>query len=478
MDKNDLEKIVKKLVKLPKETELVEFKCDFFKPDVLAKNISALSNSANLLEEKCAYLLFGIKDDNHQIVGTNFSPKNEKVGNMELEHWLMQRLNREVNFSIYEFSLDSKNLVMFQVFPATYKPVQSDKVSYIRIGSNTTELSKFPNKESKIWSNIQKNSFEKCIAKEGLSANEVLELLDYSNYFSLTKQELPSDTKLFVERMSQHGLVKKVLDDYYDITNLGAILFAKDLNNFNSIKRKLVRVIIYSGNTREKRLKEYNNVAGYAISFDILLKYINDKLPYNEEIKSLRKEVRMYPELALREFIANALIHQDLSITGTGPMIEIFDNRIDITNPGKPLIEVNRFIDHPPRSRNEDLASFMRQVGICEECGTGIDRALTKIELFQLPAPMFTEFNDSLRVTIFGKRKLKDMSHGDRVRACYQHCVLKFVEGKKMTNSTLRKRLGINDSNYPAASKIISDTLRENLIKESEKKKEYVPFWA
>lgn len=479
MDESQLKKLVESLIALSKETETVEFKESYYNPDEIGKQISALSNSANLFNAKFAYLVFGIENKTHDIVGTNFKPKQEKIGNIELEHWLYQKLKSRVNFWIYDFTYKDKNVVIFRISPTIDRPAEFDKISYIRIGSNKTELSKFPEKERKIWNNIQKNSFEKGIAKEGLTDQEVLEFLDYSKYFSLTKQKIPSDIKTFVEKMAQHGLVRKVFDNNYDITNLGAILFAKNLNDFNSVKRKSVRVILYKGDTREQREKEQDNILGYAISFIGLLDYINDKLPYSEEIsKALRKEVKMYPEVAIREFVANALIHQDLSISGAGPMIEIFKNRVEITNTGEPLIDTDRFIDHPPRSRNEDMASLMRQIGICEEGGTGIDRALINIELFQLPAPSFEKYDNFTKIILYAKRKLKDMSVDDKIRACYQHCVLRYVEQKRMMNKTLRKRLGISDANYPTASKIIAATIKKELIKESEKPKEYVPIWS
>ena len=279
--------------------------------------------------------------------------------------------------------------------------------------------------------------------------------------------------------MAQHGLVKKVFDNSYDITNLGAILFAKNLNDFPTIKRKSVRVVTYKGNAKVNRLKEQEVLLGYAIAFESLLDYINDKLPHNEVIsKSLRRDVKMYPEKAIREFVANALIHQDLTISGAGPMVEIFENRIEITNTGEPLIDTDRFIDHPPWSRNEDMASFMRQIGVCEEGGTGVDRALVEIALYQLPAPKFEKYENFTKVTLYAHKSLRDMTTDDKVRACFQHCVLKYVEHSRMTNATLRERLGIGEKNYPAASAIIKSTMQKKLIKESEKPKEYVPAWA
>lgn len=479
MNKAELSKLVKNLISLPSETETVEFKENNFEKEEMGKRISGLSNSANLKDEKLAYMVFGVRDKTHEVVGTTFKPKQERVGSTELEHWLQQHLSPKVDFSIHNFLYLDKNLVLFQIPPAITRPTIFKNIAYIRVGSATRKLQDFEDKERKIWNNIQNKNFENNIAKESLTVSEVLDLLDYSKYFSLTKQEIPSETIKFVEKMTQHNLVKKVFDDHYDITNLGAILFAKNLDNFSSVKRKAARIIFYKGSTRAERVKEQEDHLGYAITFENLLDYINDKLPFNEEIsKSLRTEVKMYPEVAIREFVANTLIHQDLSIHGAGPMIEIFDDRIEITNTGEPLIETDRFIDHPPRSRNEDLASFMRQIGVCEEGGTGIDRALINIALYQLPAPKFEKYKNSTKVTLFAYKDLKDMSIDDKVRACYQHCVLRYVENKRMTNATLRERLGIGAKNYPTASAIIKATIEKGFIRQSEKPKEYVPIWA
>lgn len=479
MNQEEFEKIIQELSQLPTETETVEFKENHFDKSELGKRISAISNAANLHNEKFGYLVFGIQDSTHTITGTKFSPKKQKVGAEELEFWLSKHLEPSIDFRIYERYVEGKYIVLFFIPPANKSPVRFENIAYIRVGSTTPKLNDYPEKEKRIWDNINRKSFEKNIARENLTSTQVLELLDYDSYFSLTKQELPTNTQQFVERMVQHGLVKRVRSNSYDITNLGAVLFARNLNEFSTVKRKSIRIVLYDGNTKVNRMREQEEKRGYAISFEALLEYINDKLPYSEEIsQSLRKEVKMYPEKAVREFVANALIHQDLSISGAGPMVEIFDSRIEITNTGEPLIDTNRFIDHPPRSRNEDLAAFMRQIGVCEEGGTGIDRALLEIALYQLPAPSFESLDKFTRVTMYARKNLKDMSIDDKVRACFQHCVLKYVEQSRMTNATLRDRLGIGQKNYPAASQIIRTTIEKGYIKESDKPKEYVPTWA
>jgi ATP-dependent DNA helicase RecG len=178
-----------------------------------------------------------------------------------------------------------------------------------------------------------------------------------------------------------------------------------------------------------------------------------------------RASVRMYPELAVRELVANALIHQDFIITGAGPTVEIFSDRMEITNPGRPLIDPLRFIDEPPRSRNEALASVMRRANICEERGSGIDKVISAVEAFQLPGPDFRVTDGSTVTILLGPRDFSQMDRGDRIRVCYQHASLWYVAGKRMTNTTLRQRLGIKDSNYPMASRIIRDGVEAKLVK-------------
>jgi predicted HTH transcriptional regulator len=207
-------------------------------------------------------------------------------------------------------------------------------------------------------------------------------------------------------------------------------------------------------------------------------------LPSNEVIgKALRKNVPVFPELAIRELVANAIIHQDFHLTGTGPMIEIFSNRMEITNPGLPLVTTERFLDSPPKSRNEALASFMRRIGVCEERGSGVDKVVFQTELYQLPAPAFEITAEHTKAILFSHRKLKEMDKEDRIRACYLHACLKYVERSYMTNSSLRKRFGIEDKNSAIASRIIGETLIAKKIKPfdkhtSRKLMKYIPWWV
>ena len=99
-----------------------------------------------------------------------------------------------------------------------------------------------------------------------------------------------------------------------------------------------------------------------------MMNYITVLFPKIAHIGLVRRtETVLYPEVALRELIANAIIHQNMTVTGAGPQIEVFSDRIEITNTGAPLDDPNRFLDLAPKSRNNALASSMRRMGFCEE---------------------------------------------------------------------------------------------------------------
>ena len=270
----------------------------------------------------------------------------------------------------------------------------------------------------------------------------------------------------------------------WDITNLGALLFAKRLADFPTLKRKAVRVIQYRGTGRTETVKEQEGGKGYASGFAGLIGYINNLLPSNEVIgQALRRTVPMFPELAVRELVANALIHQDLFMTGTGPMVEIFENRIEITNPGEPLVDVRRFVDTPPKSRNEALASMMRRFRICEERGSGIDKVVFQVELYQLPAPLFEVPEGFTRSVLFAHKPLTAMSKADRIRACYLHACLCYVSDKAMTNASVRNRFGIAEKNAAIASRLLSEAVAAGLIvvrnpEAGARSRTYLPFWA
>ncbi len=476
--------LVHELRVLPAETGWLEFKHNNADPQEIGEYISALANTAALAGKAHAYLLWGVDDATHEVLGTHFDPARKRIGNEELESWLLRQLAPKIGFHFVRLELDGLLLVLLEIDGAYRHPVQFAGAEYIRIGTYKKRLKDFQEKERELWRVLDATPFERLPAAEKISADEVLKLLDYPSYFDLIDRPLPDGRAAILEALAADRLIEPVGGGYWNVLNLGAILLAKQLADFGRLQRKAVRVMVYKGKGRVDTLREQTGTKGYAAGFEGLIGFINGLLPVNEVIgQALRKAVPVYPELAIRELVANALIHQDLSITGSGPMVEIFDDRMEITNPGLPLVDTSRMLDSPPRSRNEALASLMRRMGICEERGSGVDKVVFQTELYQLPAPAFEVVGDSTRSTLFAPRSLTKMDLADRVRAVYLHACLRYVQREFMTNSSLRERFGIEPKNSATASRLMKEALGAGVVRLHDpdappKQRRYVPHWA
>lgn len=480
-----LQALLRELTRLPKETEWVEFKQNNEDPQAIGEYISALANSAALLGKESAYVVWGVENESHAVVGTRFRPSAARHKQQELESWLLQKANPKIHFRFHEFhTAENIAVAMLEIQAARHTPVQFDGVEYIRVGSNKKRLRGFAEKERELWRIFDRVPFEQQVAAENVGADTVLKLLDYPAYFEMTDTPLPDNRQGILNALAADRMIAATDAGNWSVTNLGAILFAKKLQDFQLLSRKAVRLIQYKGNSKVVTQREIEGGKGYASGFEGLVNYIKALLPSNEIIgAAFREEQPIYPELAIRELVANALIHQDFFLTGTGPMIEIFDTRMEITNPGTPLVDVARFLDSPPRSRNEALASFMRRVNICEERGSGVDKVVFETEFYQLPAPLFETTDEHTRAVLFAHKEPREMDKEERVRACYLHCCLKYVNREPMNNASLRERFGIEERNKAQASKILRETIEDDLIRPYDpdvgvRIRRYVPWWA
>lgn len=320
-------------------------------------------------------------------------------------------------------------------------------------------------------------------ARSGLEPAQVVQLLDTQKFFELLRLPYPAEQRGVLDRLQQEQLVDAQANTF-SIRRLGALLLAKNLSDFPDLARKAPRVVVYHDASKlNTRLDEPFN-RGYAVGFQELIRFVMAQLPQSEIIENgLRKPVTLVPEIVIRELAANALIHQDLRIGGTSVMMEIYSTRIEISNPGDPVVPVERFIDGY-QSRNERLADLMRRFAICEEKSSGIDKVVHAAEDSKLPAPDFrTSYRRTVAV-VAGPKTLDNMDRDERIRACYQHCVLRWVNGERMTNQSLRQRFGASESKTAVISQIIAAATEAKVIKldqrvgESRKYARYLPFWA
>ncbi|MCD8396206.1 MAG: putative DNA binding domain-containing protein [Lachnospiraceae bacterium] len=476
--------LVERLRRLPTETEWVEFKVNNENPQMIGKYISALSNSAALNEKEMAYILWGIDDATHEVTGTNFSPSETKKGNQELENWLAGLTTPDVDFFFKEVTVDGNRVIVLEIPKATVRPVSFNGTEFIRIGSYKKKLKDFPEKERALWRSFENTAYELRTTVSNVTEEEVTALLDCAGYYTLLKLPLPTNRAGIIHNMLDEEFIREMDNGNYEITNMGALLLAKDLNNFRNLKRKAIRVIQYKGNGRTHALREKIFTRGYAVEFDAICDYINTLVPQNEEIESgSRIEHRMFPEKAVREMVSNLIIHQQLDVRGAGPMMEIFDTKIEASNPGGLLVDVNRIIDTAPHARNESMASFLRMARICEERGSGFDRMEEGMSDLKIPAPKVETGDDFTRTKLYWYPSLKDWKKEDRIRTCYLATCYYYVNEIPVANALLRERFGVDSQNMYVVSRIIKETMEAGFIKLADengakKTRKYLPYWA
>lgn len=445
--------------------------------DRLAQHICAFANLVG-----GGTMVFGINNN-----ATLLELSQEQIERIvsQIDNIAQNRLCNPIQIDHAVMEFDGHALLFIHVPESKERPLYlrgSDIYnSYIRSAGHTVKMSRQQIRQ--IIAESEGISFENQIAKSNLNAEEVLSLLNYKKVFELLERPLPSTINETLNFLEELEICHK--DNIgYSITNIGALLFANSLQKFESIKNRNVIVRRYVGNNNRQLLIEQVGTKGYAIGLEGLINFVMNNTSIEHINGAKREMIPTYPRVAIREFIANSLVHQDFDIKGMPITIEIYENRLTITNPGYSLNDINRLIDLPPHSRNEKMAQLMLQLGLCERRGSGVDRAVEAMEKMLLPAYKPESGNDFTRVTLYPKKSVMEMTKEERIEACYQHCCLAFEDNEAMNNKSVRDRFGLNKNQGTIASHIIADTVMRGLIKsanpDSDSKKfiSYIPYYA
>ena len=461
------------LYPIPSELNELDWKSGLSdKSERIAQHISAFANMKG-----GGILVYGVNND-----GTCFSITKDEIDKIVQTLGNIAHNNLVYSIPIEHSILDYEGYSLLFV----YIPEQSDKpvhlrgkdiyTSYCRSAGQTVKMSRSQVKA--LIATSQGITFEEQVAKGELTKEEVLDLLDYKALYRILDKNLPKSEDSIIDRLTDYKLCKQT-GDYWTISNLGAVLFSKNLQNFPNLVGHEVIVRKYVGANNRQLEFEQHVTFGYAVGFEWLVDFIMRNTS-TEHIDVKRKEIPTYPRVAIREFVANALVHQDFGITGMPVTIEIFSNRLSVTNAGAPLNDINRLIDLPPQSRNEQLAQMMFTLGVCERRGS----AIAAVEEMFLPPVKFTKGEQHTRVFLYPQKSLKDMTKQEKISACYQHACLVYENGDRINNKSVRERFELSKNDSSVASRIISDTLESGLIKPadietaSKKYMTYIPYYG
>ena len=372
---------------------------------------------------------------------------------------------------------------MLVIEPGYQQPVSFQHKELIRVSSSLKPLSDFPERQKALWGITSSYSFEESVISFHMTAAEILERFYVTKFLEALNIENRTAANS-IDNLMSRNLIRDNLQGGYEVTALLAMCCAKNLDDFPQLRNRGPRVIAYSG--KDKLASADDDTSGnrgYIVGFEPLLAHVLSRIPGEEQLHHGRR-VRVYgvPRDAVREFLANAIVHQDFTQPGR-PLIEIYTDRIRFINPGVPLIEIERFIDAPPTARNQNLVQLMRHAGYCEDRGSGVDRAVKEIENAALPPPLFARTDSSTIITAFMQKHFADMTSEERVRACFQHAQLLHERNQTMTNGSLRARFALRETQISQISRVIADAIAAGKIKplsedQAPKYAKYLPAYA
>jgi predicted HTH transcriptional regulator len=445
----------------------------------MSKHLSAFANYSG-----GGFLVFGI-DDNGTVKG--LTQEESELFSERIANWARDLTTPEVRTQIFSFKFKNQALLGVYIEEAFDKPVHKKngtlENSYLRAGGQSRQMTRDEIRQSMMSSRHQR--FEEMPATLPISIIENWkDYFEFSEFLKRTRFD-STDPDRLLEHLFAHKLVVRI-DQRYVPTNLAVLTCAKNLAQFPSYERFAVRITEYSDTTKMQARRDQTIQSGVSLSLDLIVKHIIDTLPHSENIQNATKlRTSIIPPIAIRELIINSIMHRDFTKTNSFITVEIFSDRIEITNPGGllPDISVDRLIDHPSVCRNEVLSDFLRKLGLAEERGSGVDNALGAIEIWGLPPVIFENQRDYFKAIILMPREFNNMSKNERIIAVYQHACLNKLTGKFTTNSSLRERFKFSSNETTKIGRLINDAIEVGRIKlanptSSKRDFHYLPYWA
>lgn len=359
----DLKTIIKILMEKDFEEEWFEFKENWYNANGIGEYISSLSNAAAMAGEEEGYLIWGVNNDTHELTGTTFN-YHQEVKNEPLEHYLARTVTPDIGFFFKEMELNGNRLVILVVPAAAKVPTAFEGVRYLRVGSSKVNLAKFPERESQIF----------AILRNGIPTVTNTE----SEYQELTFRKLflyYEDKGIVLNKETfEKNLGLRTKDGAYN-------LLAQLLSDDSHIP---IRVSIFRGEDKASPLysvREFGNNC-LLVSMDKVLEYgdVINIIQADESNRVVeRKEVPLFDDIAFREAIINAFVH-NLWVDGNAPMITIYSDRVEILSRGTlaPKQTLEGFYKGESVPVNQGLSDIFLQLHISERSGRGVPK-ITKV---------------------------------------------------------------------------------------------------
>ena len=441
----DIEKKLDELIASQFETEVTEFKeaKNSFSFDELGQYFSALSNEANLHNKNCAWLIFGIEDKKHIIVGTNYRKSAKDLNNLKEE--IARQTSEHLSFiEIYECKRKdpagkNQRILLFQIPPAPKGiPIAFKRMYYGRDGESLVGLS--IEKIERIRSQSKSEDWSAKLITEASIEDLDSDAIQFARHVYIQKnlklaEEVPTwDDQTFLN--------KAKLTINGKITNTAIVLLGKsESEHYISPATSKITWILKDKDGIEKDYEHFTCPLILSIQ-EVYKKIRNIKYRYIAEGNLFPDEVQQYDPYTIREALNNCIAHQDYTMGGKIILIEKEDGELIFSNSGDFIpssIEDVIKSDAPEnRYRNSFLANAMVNLNMIDTIGSGIKKLFNIQRNKFFPLPEYDLSDHKVKLTITGKvldsnyaRKLAE----DKTLSLFETMILdKVQKNKKLTN--------------------------------------------
>lgn len=401
MNNKQLSTLLQELSSLPRETEWVEFKLNkgSITNEQIGEYISALSNGACIKNQPFGYLIWGIDNSTHELLGTNMIFANQKESNQDLELWLRAMINPKINFNVFQSSFNNKNFIILRIPAAVAEPVYFKSKAFIRINSNKTELTKYPDFVRQIYNSISDWSAEivdtaKISDLDGNAIN--LARKKYKEHNNKLSEQIDNwSNEIFLDK------VKLTING--KITRSAILLLGKDQSSH--YLSPAIAQITWKLDTEEQSYEHFGLPIILTASA-VADKIRNYKYKFFPDNELLATTVDKYDRKVILEALYNCVAHQDYRQNSRIVVTEKKDKLI-FENSGsffEGIPEDYSLGNKTPRKyRNPYLTHAMVNLNMIDSLGSGIHTMYLEQSRRFFPLPQYDiSKSNEVALTIYG----------------------------------------------------------------------------
>lgn len=403
MDPHVLQATLENLLALSREQTVVEFKSNLDKPEDIGAYISGLANTAALQSADRAWLVWGVEDGSHSVIGTAFNPFQQKVGNQALIMWLQVMTQPKADFSFHEVTHQSQRVVMLEIHPARGTPVAFQHVRHVRVDTHLVKLAEHPAKEARLWAALGTlEDWTGVVVPEATLDDLDPVAIDAARtrYADFLVRGEPNAARHEAVRAEVANWSVSTLLNKARVTKQGRITRAT-LLLLGQDESAHFLAPVDAKMTWLRRTAQNETGPSYPFGMPFLLatdkvlaRIRNETLEFMPDGSLFPTPVPQYDTWVLREALHNCVAHQDYTLGGKINVVE-HPNKLVLTNLGQFIPEsVEWMLEHqspPEHYRNQWLIDGMIRLGMIEQAGGGIRRMFTtqRQRLFPLPDYVF-----------------------------------------------------------------------------------------